>query len=322
MVPSLRLRSRSHLLFLSLSAIVLVVFAFLYLNSDHLLRSPFTIYPQEQSVPSNIPIPRRIWQIFFPPPGVPILEKSTLYSEDWMSLAPGYTYTMVTDVEAQHILNTSFAHRPEIPATYNALSNPALKSDFLRYLILLSRGGTYSDVDTKPVIRLEEWLSPERRETVRLIIAPEYDESQDPHPEDFIYPVQFCQWTIAAAPNHLVLDRMVNRALVGLSDVAVKQSTSLDKAVFSDFDVLNTTGPVAWTEVVFSVLKLVDPRITSLDDLAGIRSPRYFGDIVVLPLESFRADYLDDWGWMRWRQGHRGLVRHFFKGAWRETPLW
>jgi alpha 1,6-mannosyltransferase len=199
-------------------------------------------------------------------------------------------------------------------------THQALKSDFLRYLLLYIRGGVYADVDTKPIIRLDDWIPPERRREVKLLVAIEYDESIDPHPADFTYPVQFCQWTIAAAPGHPVFARMIDRVLRGLGDVARMQGTTLEKANITDYNVLNTTGPVAWTEVVFSVLQETSPdSIKTFGDVAGITEAQYHRDIVVMPLETFRADYLDDWG-ISLRQGRKALVRHFFKGGWKKTP--
>jgi alpha 1,6-mannosyltransferase len=319
------LRARARLFCTAVTALCLIMLGLYYLPSRYSPKSPSLPGPPAASSPidsSTPPIPRQIWQIFFPPRGAAVLDKSSFYSTDWITQAPGYTYSLISDAAGASFIEETFPQRPEIGATYAALRNPALKSDFLRYLLLLARGGTYSDVDTKPVARLEDWLPASRRAAARLVVAVEYDEAQDAHPADFTYPVQFCQWTIAAAPNHTVLERMVDRALVGLADVAALQNTTLEGAAFSDFDVLNTTGPVAWTEVVFGMLREVDPGLESYADLARIREPRYFGDIVVLPLESFRADYLDDWGWTWLPRDHRGLVRHFFKGAWRLKPLW
>lgn len=310
------------LLYPAVVVLSMTIAGFIYIRSSRqLLSSPPTValLGQDQLLALEIPIPRLIWQIFFPPAGDSTIDKDLLHSNDWVSMAPHYTYTLVGDLEAAALIDNHFKHRPEIDLAYHALVNPALKSDFLRYLILLVRGGTYSDIDTKPVVRLEDWIPPERRSTARLIIAVEYDEAQDSHPDDFKYPVQFCQWTIAAAPNHTVLARMVDRALAGLHDLAAVQGTSLNGTVFLDFDILNTTGPVAWTEVVYRTLQEIDPTIAGYDDLARIRSPRYYGDIVVLPLESFRADYLDDWD-LSWRKDRKPLVRHFFKGGWKAKP--
>ncbi|GAB1311997.1 alpha-1,6-mannosyltransferase Och1 [Madurella fahalii] len=269
---------------------------------------------------SEVPIPQQIWQIFFPPPNSEIVDKDIIYSSQWVAMAPGYTYTMVSELEATTFVDANFESRPEIAATYHALRNPALKSDFLRYLLLLARGGTYSDVDTKPLVPLEDWLPADKRREVRLIIAPEYDESQDRHPKDWMHPVQFCQWTIAAAPNHPILAKMVNRTLAALHYVAQQQGTTLDQADFSDFNVLNSTGPVAWTEVILESIKEMDPNITGFSDFFGVTEPRYFQDLVVMPHESFRADFLDDWGFT-WGKKRRALVRHYFKGAWRKIPV-
>jgi alpha 1,6-mannosyltransferase len=313
-----RRRGCALLTFSAFSVFCLITLGYLFIDTTE---TPYSLTPpgQGQSLTVEALIPRLIWQIFFPPAGEAIIPTDLLHSNDWVSMGPGYTYTMVGDLEAARLIDQHFSDRPEIAATYHNLINPANKSDFLRYLLLLTRGGTYSDVDTKPVVRLEDWIPAERRATTRLIVAVEYDEAQDPHPADFTYPVQFCQWTIAAAPNHTVLDRMVDRALGGLRDLAAAQRTNLGTAVFSEFDVLNTTGPVAWTEVVYRTLREIDPTITSYADLAGIRTPRYIGDIAVLPLESFRADYLDDWGWS-WRNDRNALVRHFFEGGWKSKP--
>lgn len=282
---------------------------------------PRVSYNLDQPPDAEIPIPKYIWQIFFPPSGVPVLPDDLVHSNDWIGMAPGYTYTLVGTAEADRFIAESFAHRPEIGETYHALTNPALKSDFLRYLLLYIRGGVYADVDTKPLVRLDEWIPPDRRRSVRLLMAIEYDESIDPHPADFTYTVQFCQWTIAAAPNHPVFARMIDRVLTGLRDVAAMQGTTIQKANISDYNVLNTTGPVAWTETVFSLLKETkgERKIENIQDVAGIREARYHGDMVILPLESFRADYLDDWG-VSIRKGRKALVRHFFKGGWKQNP--
>ncbi|KAH8904438.1 hypothetical protein BR93DRAFT_930473 [Coniochaeta sp. PMI_546] len=308
-------------LVLPAAAVLLTIITFFYLLSPSQLRQPLTV-PNQESLPSDIPIPRQIWQIFFPPPGAATLKKSTFFSADWIAMAPGYTYTMVADQEAASLIDTYFADRPEIGTTFHALTNPALKSDFLRYLLLSARGGTYSDVDTKPLVPLESWLPASLRGTTRLVIALEYDETQDTHTDQTAHEVQFCQWTISSAPNHPLMARMVDRALADLQAAARAQNTDVAHAVFSDKDVLNTTGPVAWSENVFEVLRERDPSVRSWLDFTGIREPRHFGDIVLLPLESFRADWRDDWGtWFNWRKGRRALVRHFYKGGWRVVKL-
>lgn len=306
------------------AALLLTVLSFLYLLSPAHPRQPLAVLGQEASLASDIPIPRQIWQIFFPPPGATVLEKSVFWSASWISMAPGYTYTLVSDAEAASLISTHFSHRPEIGATYHALTNPALKSDLLRYLILAVRGGVYSDIDTKPLVPLESWLSPALGASApRLVVALEFDATRDAQTDQTVHPVQFCQWTIAAAPGHPVLTRMVDRALRGLGAAADALGADIAHAVLADKAVLNATGPVAWSENLLDVLRERDPRVAGFRDFAGLREPRVFGDIVVMPIDSFRGDWADDWGtWINyWRKGRRALVRHYFKGTWRINKL-
>lgn len=313
---------RRRLLLPAVAVLLLTIASFFYLLPHRQVRQPAVLADGTDPLPKDIPIPRQIWQIFFTPSTPLTLRKPTYFSADWIAMAPGYTYTLVTDTEASAIISRYFSHRPEIGETFHALTNPALKSDFLRYLILSVKGGTYSDVDTKPLVPLESWLPPARRAATRLVIALEYDGTHDRHTDQTTHEVQFCQWTISAAPDHPLVTKMIDRSLRSLQAVARAQGTDLAGAVFTDGDVLNTTGPVAWSEAVLEVLRERDPSVTSYSNFTGIREPRYFGDIVVLPLESFRGTWVDETGpWLSWRLGRRALVRHYYKGMWRAVKL-
>ena len=304
----------------AIAALSCLIILHLFYVQLHPSKASQSALPFARPPASEVAIPRHIWQIFFAPPDARTIDKNDVYSSQWVSMAPGYTYTLVSDLAAAAFIDDHFKSRPEIAATYHALKNPALKSDFTRYLLLFAKGGTYSDFDTKPVVPLEEWLEPDKRRDTRLLIAPEYDESIDPHPKDFVHPVQFCQWTIAAAPGHPILERMINRTIASLNWVAAQQGKTLENAEISDFNVLNSTGPVAWTEVVFEWLKEVDPTIKDYTDFFQIDDPRYLRDVAILPLATFRADWLDDYH-ISWRKNRKSLVRHYFKGAWRQIPL-
>lgn len=51
----------------------------------------------------------------------------------------------MADILISHLFGTV----PEIIEAYFSLPIPILKADFFRYLILLSRGGIYADIDTE-----------------------------------------------------------------------------------------------------------------------------------------------------------------------------
>jgi alpha 1,6-mannosyltransferase len=232
-------------------------------------------------------------------------------------MAPGYGYTLLGDADAAAFVDNGFASRPEIAATFHALRNPALKSDFLRYLLLWHRGGIYSDMDTRPLVAVGDWLPAEKRREIGLVVGLEWDVARDGIWDENTRDVQFCQWTIAAAPGHPVLEKMVNHTIAALHDVARQQGKALDQAEFSNLQILNSTGPAAWGDVVFEEIRARDPKVKELKDLTNLRSPRYVGDLVVLPVESFRAEPSDEWGLGRWRKNRRALVRHYYKGGWK-----
>lgn len=267
---------------------------------------------------SSIPIPRHIYQIFFAPPEALALNRKLIFTSDWISSSPGYSYSLIEAPAASAFVDASFPDRPELAETFHALRNPAVKSDFLRYLLLLARGGLCTDLDTQPLVPPEDWLPPHRRRDVRLIVGLESDLAIDHGPNFPKEPVQFGQWTIAAAPGHPLLERMVNRTMDALWEIAGRQGVGIQDIVYTDKEVLDVSGPHGWSEAVLRYLKEVDSSIKGLEDFFGTEAPRYVGDAVVLPVESFRADYLCGWG-LKWRldSTSRCLVRHWFTGAWR-----
>ena len=267
---------------------------------------------------SELPIPRHIWQIFFAPAEAQSLDKKNIFTSDWIASAPGYGYSLVEQQDADDFVDSHFPSRPEIAETFHALRNPAVKSDFLRYLILLARGGLYTDLDTQPLTPPEDWLPAARRRDAHLILGLESDLAIDHGPSFPKEPVQFSQWTIAAAPNHPLLERMVNRTMDALHDIARRQGVKIGEITYTDKEVLDVSGPHGWSEAVIGYLRDVDPGIEDLGDFFGTDRPRYIKDTVVLPVESFRADYLCGWG-LKWRldSTRRCLVRHWFTGSWR-----
>lgn len=89
-----------------------------------------------------------------------------------------------------------------------------MRSDILRYLYLYLEGGVYSDIDTVALKPINDWVPPEFRDRARLIVGIEYDRRDNDYGwAEIPHWVQFCQWTIAAAPHHPVFISMVDRAL-------------------------------------------------------------------------------------------------------------
>lgn len=267
---------------------------------------------------SNEPaIPRRIWHILFPN-GDTVTDQQISFVADWIKKAPGYTYTFLGATGGSAIVSRYYGASSEELHVFEQLTNPALKSDFLRYLILAAEGGYYGDIDTRPVVPLEEWLEPDLRSKVRLLIAPEEDDfiNQDSTKKGH---VQFGQWSIAAAPGHPVLRNMVAKCLSRLHELAEDESTTLDKLHPTNIEVLNTTGPYQWTNVIWDYLYEVGEAdgVTKKEDLGGLQRPRLVSDVLVLPVPSFRAPTPVEIPFFDGQAGDRRLLEHHMMGTWR-----
>jgi alpha 1,6-mannosyltransferase len=112
-----------------------------------------------------------------------------------------------------------FAHKPKVVEVYNNLPNVGMKSDLLRYLILDVEGGVYTDTDTIALKPIDVWVPPEYRDKARLIVGIEFDRRDGGAWADIPHWLQFCQWTIAAAPDHPVFKRMVARVLHSVDEL-------------------------------------------------------------------------------------------------------
>ncbi|KAL1870445.1 hypothetical protein Daus18300_005131 [Diaporthe australafricana] len=269
-------------------------------------------------------IPSKIWQIFLPPSGhtsgnFTINPSQLVDTASWLATNPDYHYRLVTSKWADTFVDAHFARSdPEIVQTYHALRNPGLKSDLLRYLILSIEGGVYSDTDTECLHPVDEWVGLDMKEKVKLIVGIEFDQRDGSAWADIPHELQFSQWTIAAAPGHPIFPDMAARAVGSLKHLSVAYNQSLGEIKPSSIEVMNSTGPAAWTDVVFSHLQLADPGLTSLRNLSFMTSPQLYGDILVLPIDGFGVGQMHSGSTNDGSNPEAALVRHHFRGSWRD----
>jgi alpha 1,6-mannosyltransferase len=270
--------------------------------------------------------PAYIWQTWKYTPDSADFEEIFRPSEaSWSEKHPGFIHEVITDQVAVHLLRHLYASVPEILEAYNALPMPVLKADFFRYLILLARGGIYSDIDTYALRSAAEWL-PESvpREAIGLVVGIEADPDRPDWAEWYSRRIQFCQWTIQSKPGHPVLREIV--ANITLETLKKKQDGTLRN--FKNKDVIAFTGPAIWTDLIFDYMN--DERYFDMStgkgnitwrDFTGMTAPKKVGDVVVLPITSFSpgveqmgaGDYEDP----------MAFVKHDFEGTfhWISRPI-
>lgn len=292
---------------------IVIVFVIVATLSLHQYNLPFTkteIHGTPLDPPrltETSPIPRKIWQIFSTPSDFPEPESYTIDprslgdTSSWVALNPGYQYTLLGASSADEFVSRRFSHDREILETYQSLRNPGLKTDLLRYLALWSEGGVYSDLDTWALRPVDAWVPGPLRGRVRAVVGIEFDQlGGEPWPgfgggpSHMTHPVQFCQWTLAAAPGHALLGAMVGAALRGVAGLAAARGTSVAGlgGAATGPEVVTATGPAAWIDVVFEALRGRDPGLRGLGELSNMTEPRLFGDVLVLTIDGFVRNIL------------------------------
>lgn len=236
--------------------------------------------------------PAYIWQTWKHSPSDGDFEESFRPAEaSWSDLHPSFVHEVITDDVAASLVRHLFASLPEIMRAYNALPEPVLKADFFRYLILLARGGIYSDIDTTALKSAVEWVPAEvPRSTYGLVVGIEADPDRVDWADWYSRRIQFCQWTIQAKPGHPVLVDIV--ATITEETLRRKQAGELKKGSIKS--IVEFTGPAVWTDTIFDFFNDAEyfDMTTSKGNITwqqftGIKQAKKVGDVVVLPITSF-----------------------------------
>jgi alpha 1,6-mannosyltransferase len=236
--------------------------------------------------------PAYIWQTWkYTPASGHFGENFRPAEASWSELHPGFVHEVITDDVAVHLLRHLYASVPEVLEAYNALPLPVLKADFFRYLILLARGGIYSDIDTYAIRSAIEWLPGNvPREAIGLVIGIEADPDRPDWAQWYSRRIQFCQWTIQAKPGHPVLRQIV----ANITEQTLDKKKAGKLRSVKDKNVIEFTGPAVWTDTIFGYMN--DERYFDMatgngnitwKDFTGMTAPKKIGDVVVLPITSF-----------------------------------
>lgn len=238
--------------------------------------------------------PAYIWQTWkYSPSSGEFGEDLRPLEASWTELHPGFIHEVVTDDAAYQLIKYLYASVPEVTEAYASMPLPVLKADFFRYLILLARGGIYSDIDTEALQSATVWLPEDfDRSTVGLVVGIEADAGdREDWAKWYSRRIQFCQWTIQSKPGHPVLRDLV--ATITEDTLRMKKQGILTQSKL-DKSIVEFTGPAVFTDAVFAYLNNesffdYSARVTNISatDLMGIDRHKKVGDVIVLPITSF-----------------------------------
>lgn len=240
----------------------------------------------------------------------------------WTVHHPSFVHEVITDNVAVHLIRHLYASVPQVLEAYNALPLPVLKADFFRYLILLARGGIYSDIDTSALKSAADWIPHDvPANSYGMVIGIEADPDRPDWAEWYSRRIQFCQWTIQSKPGHPVLVEVV--ANITEETLQRKKLGTLTK---DHKGIIEFTGPAVWTDSIFGYFNNPDYFDMSTskgnitwENFTGMKAPKKVGDVIVLPITSFSpgiktmgAGEEDD---------PMAFVKHQFEGMYIPHPL-
>ncbi|KAF2714444.1 glycosyltransferase family 32 protein [Pleomassaria siparia CBS 279.74] len=267
--------------------------------------------------------PAYIWQTWkYQPSQGEFSEQFRETEASWTIHHPSFVHEVITDNVAVHLIRHLYASVPEVLEAYQALPLPVLKADFFRYLILLARGGIYSDIDTKALKSAADWIPHDvPSNTYGMVVGIEADPDRPDWADWYSRRIQFCQWTIQSKPGHPVLvDVVANITQETLKRKAENKLTKDDKGI------IEFTGPGLWTDIIFDFFNNPDFFDMSAskgnltwENFTGMKSPKKVGDVIILPITSFSPgiktmDAGED-------DDPMAFVKHNFEGTWKPDKL-
>lgn len=181
---------------------------------------------------------------------------------------------------------------------------------------MLADGGIYSDMDTSCMKPIDEWIpSHFDKDSINAVVGVEYDDNTY---KMFVRPVSFCQWTLMAKPGHPIFEAVVSRVIYHLEYLARIQNTNLAGLKVGKKEVLEATGPGAFTDAVMENLSNTMGKKVEWSEVQGLKEPTLFGDVLILPINGFGSGQ---------KHSHSGdpaygeaLAKHHFGRSWYVRP--
>jgi mannan polymerase II complex HOC1 subunit len=264
------------------------------------------------NAPHTIPgIPGKVWQSA---KDTKFTDEQKTIIDSWIEKNPNFRYELLTDGQAENYVITHYnATRPDIVNMYIGLPIPILRADLLRYLILLSSGGIWSDIDVTCEIDVGHWLPAEMYTNppdISLIAGLEFDvASTEERP---VYS-QLTNWVFAARAGSPHLQYVVDNIVKGLWKIAEDNKVGPSGITLDMIsDVVDVTGPKIMTLGIAKSLSNTLGHVVDDRHIAGIKKPTLVGDVMVMPGSSFAA--LQN-GFPK--DQTEPLVTHHYAGSWK-----
>ena len=237
----------------------------------------------------------------------------------WAELNPEYRHEILTDEMMEEYVKDHFhISHPKIEEIYFDVQDYILRSDLIRYLILLADGGIYNDLDVGCEKPIKTWVPSQYKDGAGILLGVEVDNKFGPDGRTFqggedLF--QLVNWTIMSKPNQPFMWYLVTRVIENIKSLAASQNLPISKTTFSIQNVLDVTGPAALTKAFFEYASDITNSNVTYHNFTKLTRPRLIGEVVILPIQAFGAGHQVEWA--GWEQDGSELIHHYFAGTWK-----
>ena len=232
-------------------------------------------------------IPKIIWQTCADMPWktyTPSTVDDSVLS--WVKNSQGFHHILVSDTDAIRYVRKHYDTNSHARDIFLDIRIPTIRMDLFRYMVLQKEGGYFGDTDTLLIKSIRDWI-PHRARKVRCVVGMEYDRMSNNPSQGFQERVSFIQWTFAAAAGHPIVAKAVERAVRNIVSFAAESNTTIANIHIPDAEVSRITGQSIWTIAVFEGLSEATGKYITYKEVTGLQAPKVFGDILVLPVNTF-----------------------------------
>ena len=232
------------------------------------------------------------------------------WRDDCLRKNPTFRSEVMTDSSGDLFVQENFAFRPDIVDTYLALPIPILKADFLRYLLLYSRGGVWNDLDVScEDTPIRDWIPQDLKDNVNLVVGWEFDVGWG---ENIMR--QFATWTVLAKPQSPHLMVVIDDILDAVRQVTEERQISIPHLTTDMIsDVVDFTGPRRFTRGVIKSLESSLQKSIDNKEISHLLEPMLVGDVLILPGYSLARSM------NTYETNNTGpaFVTHHYAGSWK-----
>ena len=290
--------------------------------------SPFNTLSQAISSKStnlaDQEIPKKVWQTWHTS-AILLEDEERERARTWQERNPHYQYELLTDHGAESYVLHHFAHDPLIRDTFLNLTDKILRADFMRYIVLAAEGGVYADLDVVCQEPIDTWIPPDFQGKVGVVLGVEQDRLPVTNDADLYYDYRkyiwgINNWTIMCKADHPFMRFVAQSIARNLLDMARKQYRTLATMKLSYKEVIDSTGPRAFTNAFFAYVSRVTGKKFTHKDATMLEEPMLVDDILILPIRAMSTaeaerDDAEGAHSPKWP----AVVFHWSVGSWKST---